>query len=155
MSHVEGLSTVLQNLQKAVDTETTKMNNRLDSAGNLLLEAAKKRTGYTDHPQWYLTHVLGSPYSGRFGTDSGPHEDDGITHIQTGILHRNIEKVTDFGKNKSSVAVGIDANKVGDYIKDVIEGVTGKPSVRPRPFLQRALRESKDDIALILKGGNK
>ena len=151
MSHVEGLENIVANMQKAVETETAKMNFRLDSAGTLLYEAVKKRTGYTDHPQWMLTHVYTpkSPYSKRYDTDSGPHDDDGITHIQSGILHRNIEKVTDFGTTKSSVAVGVDANKVGDYIKEVIEGA---PKVRPRPFLQRAFSESKDGIEAILKG---
>ena len=151
MSHVEGLENIIANLQKAVETETAKMNNRLDNAGTLLYEAVKKRTGYTDHPQWQLT-MMGSPYSTRYDTDTDPHGDDGITHIQTGILHRNIEKVTDFGTTKSSVAVGVDENKTGDYIREVIEG---KPKVRPRPFLQRAFRESKDDIATILMGGSK
>lgn len=151
MSHVEGLENIVANLQKAVEAEKAKMDFRLDSAGTLLYEAVKQRTGYTDHPQWMLTHVYEprSPYSKRYATDSGPHDDDGITHIQTGILHRNIEKVTDFGTMQSSVAVGVDANKVGDYIKEVIEGA---PRVRPRPFLQRAFSDSKDDIASILSG---
>lgn len=150
MSHVEGLKHIATNMQKAVERETAKMNDRLDKAGTLLHEAVKERTGYTDHPQWYLTHVLGSPYSKRFGTDSDPHGDDGITHVQSGILHRNIEKVTDFGKLQSSVAVGVDASKVGDYIDEVINGA---PKVRPRPFLTRAFSEKKDEIATILKGG--
>ena len=151
MSHVEGLENIIANLQKAVDTETAKMNSRLDLAGDYLHEAVKKKTGYTDHPQWEL-NMLGNPYSTRYETDySIPHGDDSITHIQSGILHRNIEKVTDFGSLKSSVAVGVDINKVGDYIKEVIEGTT---KVRPRPFLQRAFSESKDKIKAILEGGS-
>ena len=151
MSHVEGLENIVANLQKAVEVETAKMNNRLDSAGTLLHEAVKKRASLTDHPQWMLT-MMGSPYSTRYSADSLPHNDDGLVHIQSGILYRNIEKVTDFGTMQSSVAVGVDANKTGDYIKEVIEG---KPKVRPRPFIQRAFRESKDGIEAILKGGIK
>lgn len=150
MSHVEGLKHITTNLQKAVEKETAKMNNRLDNAGTLLYNAVKNRVSLTDHPQWELT-MMGSPYSTRYDTDNMPHHDDGLVHIQTGILSRNIEKVKDFGILSSSVAVGVDANKTGDYIEEVINGA---PKVRPRPFLQRALRESKDGIEAIMKGGS-
>jgi hypothetical protein len=95
--------------------------------------------------------VLGSPYSAtRYEADTGPHDDDGIVHQQTGILYRNIEKVTDIGMTKTEVAVGVDPNKTGDYIREVIDG---SPKVRPRPFIQRGFAESKDAVKAILGGG--
>lgn len=150
MSHVEGLNTVLQNLQKATETTVEKMNFRLDSAGTFLHEAVKQRASYTDHPQWMLTHYLGSPYSQKYPTDSGPHGDDSIVHIQSGEIVRNIKKVTDFGTAKSSVAVGVPSST--PHIEDLM---VGKPRQRPRRFIDRAFEESKEDIVNILRGGNK
>ena len=147
MSHVEGLDTVLQNLQKAVNTEVEKMNFRLDSAGTFLHEAVKQRANYTDHPQWMLTHMLGSPYSQKYPTDSGPHGDDSIIHIQSGEIMRDITKVTDLGTTKSSVAVGVPSSN--PHIEDLM---VGKPRQRPRRFISRAFEESKDDIKAILEG---
>lgn len=149
MSHIEGLEKIASRLQKAVETERSRMDNRLDEAGTFIYNAVKKRVSYTDHPQWQLT-MMGSPYSTRYDTDNMPHYDDSKVHIQTGILSRNIEKVTEFGELESSVAVGVDANKTGDYIEEVIDGA---PKVRPRPFLQRAFWESKDGVESIMKGG--
>ncbi len=150
MSHVEGLENIIANLQKAVETETAKMNNRLDNAGTFLYEAVKQRASYTDHPQWMLTHFLGSPYSQRYAENSGPHDDDSIVHIQSGSIIRDIKKVTDFGTTKSSVAVGVPSSN--PHIENLM---VGKPKQRPRRFIDRAFEESKDDIATILMGGSK
>ena len=147
MSHVEGLENIVANLQKAVETEKAKMDFRLDSAGTFLHEAVKQRASYTDHPQWMLTHFLGSPYSQRFPENSDPHGDDSIVHTQSGAILRDITKVTDFGVDKSSVAVGVPSSN--PHIEDLM---VGKPRQRPRPFIQRAFSESKDDIASILSG---
>jgi HK97 gp10 family phage protein len=150
MSHIEGLDKLTANFEKALQTETAKMNKRVDLAGEVVYNTIKKRAELRDHPQWMLTHILGSPYAERFEKDSGPHGDDGIIHQQTGIIYRNIEKVKDFGKDKSQVAVGVDINKTGDYLREVVEGT---PKVRPRPFITRGFAESKDAVEAILGGG--
>jgi hypothetical protein len=149
MSHVEGLDKITANLEKAMSTEIAKMNKRVELAGDVVYNTIKKRAELTDHPQWMLT-MMGSPYSTRWESNSDPHGDDGIVHQQTGILYRNIEKVTDIGMTKTEVAVGVDPNKTGDYIREVIEG---SPKVRPRPFIQRGFAESKDAVKAILGGG--
>jgi hypothetical protein len=150
MSHVEGLDKITANLQKAMSTEIAKMNKRVELAGDVVFNTIKKRAELTDHPQWMLNQ-LGNPYGVGYPTDYDvPHGDDGIVHQQTGILYRNIEKVTDIGMTKTEVAVGVDPNKTGDYIREVIEGT---PKVRPRPFIQRGFAESKDAVKAILGGG--
>ena len=150
MSQVEGLEKLTANIEKALRTTTAKMNKRVDLAGEVVYNTIRKRASLTDHKQWQLT-AMGSPYSKKYETDySIPHGDDGLVHQQTGILYRNIEKVTDYGDKKTQVAVGVDANKTGDYIREVIDGA---PKVRPRPFITRGFAESKDAVETILGGG--
>lgn len=146
MSHVEGLENIVANLQKAVETETAKMNSRVELAGDVLFDTVRAQASLTDHTYKDLER-LGFPYSKRLETDSGPHKDDTLVHIQSGLLYRNIEKVSDIGTTKSSVAVGVSKDKV-PYIEEL--AVTGAPRARPRPFIQRAFREV--DIKAIMDG---
>ena len=149
MSHVEGLNTVLANLNGAMLDGIAKMNERMAVAGNHLKECVKARASLTDHTQEDLD-ALGNPYSRRYPTDSEPHGDDGLVHRQSGILYNDIQMVMsmDNGGLETNVAVGVPNSN--PHIKNLIEG---KPRQRPRPFIQRAFRESKEDIATILGGG--
>ena len=151
MSHVEGLNAVLQNINGAMLDSIAKMNERMAVAGTHLKECVKARASLTDHTQEDLDR-LGNPYSRRYPTDGEPHDDDGLVHRQSGILYDDIrmEMSMDNGGLETNVAVGVpDSNR---HIKNLIEG---KPKQRPRPFIQRAFSESKDDIATILSGGGK
>lgn len=146
MSHVEGLENIVANMQKAVETETAKMNKRVELAGDVLFDAVRAQASLTDHTYKDLAQ-LGFPYSKRYEPDFGPHKDDTLVHIQSGLLYSNIEKVSDIGTTKSSVAVGVSKSKV-PYIEEL--AVTGAPRARPRPFIQRAFREV--DIDAIMQG---
>jgi hypothetical protein len=151
MSHVEGLSQITANLNKAMGREIAKMNKRVEMAGDVVHSTIKQRASLTDHPQWLLT-ALGSPYSTRYSTDyfpGGGHKDDSLVHIQSGTLYRNIEKVTDIGENKAQVAVGVRKGNV----PHIDELMNGAPKVRPRPFIQRGFSESKEAVKTILGGG--
>ena len=153
MSHIEGLNAVLGNLENVKLDSIAKFNERMANAGEFLKTVVQVRAGYTDHTQEDLDNYNPrNPYSKkRFPEpDFAPHYDDGIVHKQSGILYNDIRMEMAFNGAETHVAVGVpDSNK---HIANLIEGA---PAQRPRPFLQRALRESKDDIALILKGGNK
>ena len=157
MSHVEGLSQITANLEKAMSTEIAKMNGRVNLAGDVLLETVRHQASLTDHSLADLKR-LGHPYSARKSKDGMPHYDDSLLHIQSGKLYRNIEKVSDVGTNQTQVAVGVSPAKV-PYIEDVVWGIPyqgpGIPSVRPRPFLQRAFTQAKPLVADIIKGGTK
>lgn len=148
MSHVEGLSQITTNLNKAMGREIAKMNKRVEMAGEVVHSTIKQRASLTDHPQWLLT-MIGSPYSKRYDTDYGPHKDDSLLHIQSGTLYRNIEKVSDIGTEKSQVAVGVRRDKV----PHIDELMNGAPKVRPRPFIQQGFSESKEAVKTILGGG--
>ena len=151
MSRVEGLNTVLANLNGAMVDSIAKMNERMAVAGNHLKECVKARASLTDHTQEDLDR-LGHPYSRRYPSNSDPHGDDGLVHRQSSILYDDIrmEMTMDNGGLETNVAVGVPDNN--RHIRNLIEG---KPKQRPRPFIQRAFRESKDDIATILMGGSK
>ena len=157
MSHVEGLSQITANLNKAMGREIAKMNARMNLAGDVLHAAVQNQASLTDHTYADLKR-LGHPYSAKHDTDHGPHKDDSLLHRQSGELYRNIEKVSDFGGTKSQVAVGVSPNKV-PYIGEVVYGIPyvgqGIPSVRPRPFLQRAFTMMKPLVEDIIKGGTK
>ena len=149
MSHVEGLNAVLGNLDNVKLDSIAKFNERMANAGEFLKAVVQVRAGYTDHTQFDLDW-MGNPYARRFPTDNEPHYDDGIVHKQSGILYDDIRMEMSFSGLETNVAVGVpDSNP---HIANLIQG---KPKQRPRPFIQKAFRESKDDIALILKGGNK
>lgn len=151
MSHVEGLQTVLNNINGAMLDSIAKMNERMAVAGTFLHERVKVRASLTDHTQDDLD-ALGNPYSRRYPTDGEPHGDDGLIHRQSGILYNDIQMAMsmDNGGLETNVAVGVPSSN--PHIKNLIEG---KPKQRPRPFIQRAFRESKEDIATILRGGSK
>jgi hypothetical protein len=155
MSHIEGLENITANMQKAMSAEIAKMNGRLDLAGNVLLEAVRHQASLNDHSYADLKR-LKYPYSDKHNTNYGPHKDDSQLHIQSGELYRNIEKVSDVGVVKTEVAVGVSPSNV-PYIENVVYGIpyqgAGIPSVRPRPFLQRAFTQMKPLVADIIKGG--
>ena len=149
MSHVEGLNTVLGNMNNVMLDSIAKFNGRMAEAGERLLDEAQMRASLTDHTQEDLDN-LGHPYSSNHGqTDGKPHGDDGLIHHQTGTLFNDIrmEMSLDKGGLETNVAVGVPSSN--DRIANLIEGA---PAQRPRPFLQRALRGSKDDIQAILNG---
>jgi hypothetical protein len=146
MSHVEGLSQITANIQKALETEINKMNSRVELAGDVLYDAVRAQASLTDHTYKDLAR-LGFPYSKRYEKNFGPHKDDTLVHIQSGLLYSNIEKVSDIGNVTSSVAVGVSESKV-PYIEEL--AVTGAPRARPRPFIQRAFRET--DVEAIMQG---
>lgn len=155
MSHVEGLNTVLANLNGAMLDSIAKMNERMSVAGNHLKECVKARASLTDHTQEDLDRYSPrNPYSKRRfpQPDGEPHGDDGLVHRQSGILYDDIrmEMSMDNGGLETNVAVGVPDNN--RHIENLIKG---KPNQRPRPFIQRAFRESKDDLATILMGGSK
>lgn len=153
MSHVEGLNTVLSNLNGAMLDSIAKMNERMSVAGNHLKECVKARASLTDHTQEDLDNYSPrNPYARRYPTDFEPHNDDGLVHRQSGILYDDIrmEMSMDNGGLETNVAVGVPDNN--RHIRNLIEG---KPKQRPRPFIQRAFRESRDDLATILMGGSK
>jgi hypothetical protein len=157
MSHVEGLSEITANLQKAMNAEIGKMNQRVDLAGDVLLEAVRHQASLTDHTYQDLAKEKPPyPYSAKYNTNTGPHKDDSQLHIQSCELYRNIEKVSDVGVVKTEVAVGVSPSNV-PYIENVVYGIpyqgAGIPSVRPRPFLQRAFTQMKPLVADIIKGG--
>jgi hypothetical protein len=153
MSHVEGLPAVLSNINGAMLDSIAKMNERMSIAGTFLHECVKARASLTDHTQEDLNNYSPrNPYSkNRFPEPDGePHGDDGLVHRQSGVLYDDIQMVMsmDNGGLETNVAVGVPSSN--PHIKNLIEG---KPAQRPRPFIQRAFRESKDDIATILGGG--
>jgi hypothetical protein len=150
MSHVEGLSQITANLDKAMGKTIATTNARLNLAGDVLHAAVQHQASLTDHTQAELTK-LGSPYSTKYDTNHGPHKDDSLVHIQTGLLYSNIEKVSDMGATHSAVAVGVRQSNV-PYIDEVVRG---SPLVRPRPFMQRAFTEMKPLVADIIGGGTK
>lgn len=157
MSRVEGLSQITANLDKAMGKTIATMNARLNLAGDVLHAAVQHQASLTDHTYADLKKS-GYPYSAKHDTNHGPHKDDSLLHRQSGELYRNIEKVSDLGAMKSRVAVGVSPNKV-PYIEEVVWGIPyvgpGIPSVRPRPFLQRAFTEMKPLVADIVGGGTK
>lgn len=147
MSHIEGLDNILTNLQKAVQTETAKMNSRVELAGDVLYDAVRAQASLTDHSLKDLAR-LGFPYSKRYPVDHNPHGDDTLVHIQSGTLYNNIEKQSDIGTMRSSVAVGVSPSKV-PYIEDLM---VGAPRARPRRFIQRAYAEVDLDAVMDGKG---
>lgn len=153
MSHVEGLNTVLANLNGAMLDSIAKMNERMSVAGNHLKECVKANASLTDHTQEDLDNE-GNPYTRnkRKGgyTNGLPHFDDGLVHKQSGLLYDDIRMEMEMDGLTTIVAVGVpNSNK---HIQNLHEG---KPAQRPRPFIRKAFDESKDDLATILMGGNK
>jgi hypothetical protein len=152
MSHVEGLSQITSNLNKAMGREIAKMNARLNLAGDVLHAAVQHQASLTDHTLLDLAKTKPPhPYSTKYDDNTGPHKDDTLVHIQTGRLYRNIKKVSDMGGVKSSVAVGVRQDDV-PYIDELMYG---SPQVRPRRFIQRAFTEMKPLVADIIGGGTK
>lgn len=146
MSHVE-LGNLLQNLSRVAETETAKMNSRVELAGEVLYDAVRKQASLTDHSLKDLAN-LGHPYSTKFPADGKPHGDDTLVHIQKGKLYNNIEKQSDIGTLRSSVAVGVSRSKV-DYIDDLMTGTT---KMRPRRFIQKAFALTDLDSVMAGKG---
>jgi HK97 gp10 family phage protein len=147
MSYVEGLDTIFQNMDLAVRKVVSAENAQLKLAGKVVHEAVKNQAGLTDHTLDDLAD-LGHPYSTRFPDNNGPHGDDTLVHIQSGLLQANIEKAEDLNDTVSQVAVGVSASKV-PYITDLMEG---GPKMRPRRFINRAFDISKPIVAEILSG---
>lgn len=153
---IEGLDKIQHNLmRKAAIGTIEKIEKRLSLAGNVLYQNVVRHASLTDeHTQeWLDTH--GHPYAKRHRTRTGNgsfdrlHQDDSLVHTQSGNLLKNIEKVESFGLDESSVAVGVSEDKVY-YIGDLS---FGNMVMRPRPFLQHGLMDSKDEIERIMKGG--
>jgi hypothetical protein len=155
MSHVEGLGTVLNNINGAMLDSIAKMNERMAVAGEHLKKCVQARASLTDHTQEDLDNYSPrNPYSRyRFPAPDGePHGDDGLVHRQSGILYDDIRMEMSMGNGglETNVAVGVPSSN--PHIRNLIEG---RPAQRPRPFIQRALTDSRDGIETILKGGSK
>lgn len=149
MSHVEGLNAVLGNMNNVKLDCIAKFNERMANAGEFLKAVVQVNAGYTDHTQFDLDW-LGNPYARRFPDNSDPHGDDRIVHKQSGILYDDIRMEMSFDGLETNVAVGVpDSNP---HIANLYEG---KPKQRPRKFINKAFDESKEDLALILRGGSK
>ena len=144
---IEGLENVLRNIQNIIPAETAKMNTRLAAAGDVLEENVKMNASLTDHSLEQLAK-MGHPYSRKFPVDSGPHPDD-IVHMQSGTLYGAIQHNNNMSAIASSVEVGVSENDV-PYIDDLING---NSVMRPRNFLAKGLRDSKDEAQAIIGGG--
>ncbi|WP_196607431.1 hypothetical protein [Pectinatus frisingensis] len=143
---IEGLENVLANIRNIIPTEIAKMNSRIGLAGDVLETNVKLNASLTDHTLEDLAK-MGHPYSKKKATDSGPHPDD-IVHNQSGTLYGAIQRNDNMSDTVASVEVGVSESDVS-YIKDLI---TGTPKMRPRNFLAKGLRDSKDNIQSIIGG---
>jgi len=136
---IEGLDSVLANIQNIIPTETAKINARLSAAGSVVEANVKKHAELTDHSLKELAD-MGHPYTTRYPANT-PHADDMI-HQQSGTLYANIEKQEDLGLVTSRVEIGVDESKV-PYIGDLI---TGTSKMRPRNFIDGAFKESLAEV---------
>lgn len=146
---VEGLQSVVQKMATLAQKHVDAMNANLHVAGTLMHVAVLEHvelTGYTLED----FEMMGFPYSRKRSKDSGPSPDD-FTYVQSGLLSENIEKNESLGTLRSSVEVGVSAEKV-PYVDDLIHG---NSKMRPRNFLGGAWEDVRDDVKAEIKGGGK
>lgn len=144
---IQGLDSVLANVQQIIPNEAAKMNKRLSIAGEIVNQSVTSQASLTDHTLDQLAK-MGHPYSTRYAVGNGPHGDDSLVHVQSGTLKQNIVKNENLNTGISSVEVGVSEDSV-PYISDLI---TGTPKMRPRNFLGEGFSKVSDAVDSALGG---
>ena len=142
---MSALSDILRNMDKMKLNVRAKMDNRLRNAGGFLLESVQANASLTDHSLADLA-ALGHPYGKGKDPMKAPHPDYQL-HIQSGNLYDHIKSWEHRNEDITMVEVGVDKDECPE-----VEEIYTAERTRTRPFLEKTLELSVNEIKMYLDG---